>query len=91
MAKYSNAVLAVMIAAFGMGMAQAADRATVGHRDAVGFRMDRPQRPEMQTRDGDYYWCDESDGGLVCGATYCEESHYMSWCITHSTNQSREP
>lgn len=86
--KVSNVLLALLMAASVVDVAQAQNQVASGS-DSVQFRMDRPLPPGMETRGS---WCDDSDG-LECGHTDCEESeiYSMSICWVDSWNTSYDP
>lgn len=90
MAKYARLILALICATVGIGAAEAQQRGNIqsGHRVSMvsaEYRTELPQRPEMQTRDGDSSWCDDSGGGLECGWSQCFESEgsMQSYCIAN--------
>lgn len=97
MIKYASAILVAVCAMVGTGAAEAQQsKINTGHRVpmiSAEYRTELPQRPEMQTRDGDYSSCDDSGGGLECGVFICnefddDELGSESFCITSSNNES---
>lgn len=77
----------ILIATFAAGAAEASERpgsARVSTDESrLGF-----QRPGMQPRDGDYSWCEEEGGALVCGEVTCWEKLGMSYCVRYITNRT---
>lgn len=77
--------------ALSAGVAGAQDgRQAQETRATTGDRMERPQRPEMQTRDENYSWCDETGGGLECGRDHCGEDSDSSTCYYWVINTTSE-
>ncbi len=94
MTKYASMILVLACATVGIGTADAQQgNIGTGHRVptiSAGYSAELPERPEMQTRDGDYSFCDDSDGGLMCGGSVCYESEYMgqSYCIENDSPEN---
>lgn len=77
--------------ALSAGVAAAQDgRQAQETRTTTGDGTGRPQRPEVQTTDGNYSSCDETGGGLECDFTMCGVDHESSRCETWVTNTSNE-
>jgi len=93
MTKHASMILALACATVGIGAAEAQSRIQTGHRVptiSADYRTKLPQRPEMQSQNEGYSYCDDSDGGLACGFTECMEFEggQVSSCITYSQNQT---
>lgn len=59
-------------------------------RETHETRGTREPQADPIPRDGDYSWCEETDGGLECGGTACGEDSNTSECETWVTNTSHE-
>ena len=100
MTKLASIILALVCATVGTGAAQAQQsKINTGHRVptiSADYRTELPERPEMQPRDGDYSFCDDSGGGLACGDYICDEFEGVggvgdSYCAIGASQNTSDP